>query len=104
MPFQNCLARMFTASAIERDAPAASGVYGLSNPSEWIYIGEADNIQARLREHFEETRRNPRGSLPTGFSFELCSAGNRIARQNRLIVELGPSRNGRQEQRGPARG
>jgi len=99
MPFRNCLARTFKAAAIRREAPASSGVYGLSNAREWIYVGETDNIQARLLEHLEETNTFRTEGLPTGFSFELCPAHDRVARQRRLILELNPACNGRMRRR-----
>lgn len=95
MPFRNYLARTFKAAEIQREAPASSGVYGLSNAREWIYVGETDNIQARLLEHLEETDSFRTEGVPTGFSFELSTAHDRVARQRRLIVELDPVRNGR---------
>lgn len=95
MPFHNRLARTFRAAAIRREAPASSGVYGLSNAREWIYVGETDDIQARLLEHLEETNTSRAAGLATGFSFELCPPHDRVARQRRLIVELEPACNGR---------
>jgi hypothetical protein len=95
MPFRNYRARTFKAAEIWREAPASSGVYGLSNARAWIYVGETDNIQARLLEHLEETDSFPTEGAPTGFSFELSPPDDRVARQRRLIVELDPVRNGR---------
>ena len=95
MPFQDCFAKAFRTAAVRREAPAASGVYGLSNALKWIYVGEADNIQATLLEHLEEVSTLPMENFPTGFSFELCSPELRVARQRRLILELEPACNGR---------
>jgi len=89
VPFANHFARIFTTASVQRHAPAGSGVYGLSNAREWIHGGETDNIQARLLEHLQERKMlAERG--PTGFSFELCPPPSRVARQNRLILELQP--------------
>jgi hypothetical protein len=90
MPFENSIARVFTTVAVQRGAPASSGVYGLSNAREWIYVGETDNIQARLLEHLQEADTAVMGRKPTGFSFEVCHPYDRIARQDRLILELEP--------------
>ena len=90
MPFVNVGARVFKALSVQRDAPPSSGVYGLSNAAGWIYIGESDNIKARLLEHLQGSDPTIHGSNPTGFSFELCHSYNRVARQNQLIVELHP--------------
>ena len=57
MPFENCGARVYKVAAVQRDAPAASGVYGLSNAREWIYIAETGNIQASLLEHLADDER-----------------------------------------------
>lgn len=90
MPFVNFVARVFKAASVERDAPPTSGVYGLSNASGWIYIGESDNIKARLLEHLQGSDPTIHGTNPTGFSFEVCHSYNRVARQHQLIAELHP--------------
>jgi hypothetical protein len=103
MPFENCNARVFCNVSIERDAPAVSGVYGISNAREWIFVGETDNIKAQLMEHLQESNSYLTERNPTGFAFEICASHNRIARQNRLILELEPICNRRIEQRRPDR-
>ncbi len=90
MPFQEFLPRSFRAMTVQREAPPLSGIYGLSNAREWIYVGEADNIQAALLAHLTETGTLLAGRLPTGFSFEVCPRESRQARQRRLIQELKP--------------
>ena len=102
MPFRNCLARTFKAAAIRREAPASSGVYGLSNAREWIYVGETDNIQARLLEHLEETNTFRTEALRTGFrsqkrDFWNVSAGaakitNHVAAFGQLVTWEGKRR------------
>lgn len=90
MPFDRFTPRSLTAVSIRANAPAASGIYGLSNASEWIYIGETDNIQASL---LNDLRQGDSALLkrgPTGFVFELCDPAGRLARQNRLVVEYAP--------------
>ena len=44
MPFENCFGRVFTAVTIEREAPEASGVYGISNSRRWLYIAETEKF------------------------------------------------------------
>ena len=39
MPFTQHIPRVFTATGVRMYAPMASGVYGISNAREWIYIG-----------------------------------------------------------------
>jgi hypothetical protein len=94
MPFLNRFARAFKAAAIRRDAPSCSGVYGLSNAREWIYVGETDDIRARLLEHLGETNTFVARGAPTGFSFEISPPGERVGRQRQIILELGPAGNG----------
>ena len=95
MPFERILPRSFNPSSVRNFAPAASGVYGLSNSREWIYIGESDNIQAALFEHLS----NPDSELmrrgPKGFVLESCDRTTRLARQERLIAEYRPLHNQR---------
>jgi hypothetical protein len=90
LPFQNYVASTFSELLIERFAPPSAGVYGLSNAREWIFIGEAENIKAALLAHLQTTNRAIADRSPTGFTFEVCSAHARFARQDRLIQELGP--------------
>ena len=92
MPFENHGSRSFTAISIQKNAPSASGVYGLSNAREWIYIAETDDIQAALQSHLHD-----RGPLtthqPSGFTFELSGAAHRVGRRDRLVEELHPAAN-----------
>ncbi len=90
MPFSGHMSRSFLASAVRMHAPAASGVYGLSNAGEWIYIGETDNIQAALLGHLQEMNTVLRKRRPTGFVFEICERAKRPDRQDRLVLEYEP--------------
>jgi hypothetical protein len=92
MPFENCFGRVFTAGTIEREAPEASGVYGISNSRRWLYIDETENIRASLMEYLADSAANSQHQ-PAGFSFELSPAYNRTARRDRLIAELTPLQN-----------
>lgn len=67
MSFAECAARLFRAVSIRKNAPESSGVYGLSNGREWVFIGEASNIRARLMEHLEEADTMLANRKPTGF-------------------------------------
>ena len=93
MPFINQLTFAFTALSVRKNAPALSGVYGLSSVREWIYVGHADNIQDALLRHLMEALASGKDAQPTGFTFELCSLEVRVARQDRLVRELEPVRN-----------
>ncbi|MEP7362061.1 MAG: hypothetical protein ABI972_02315 [Acidobacteriota bacterium] len=93
MPFDQKFPRSFLAGAVREFAPQQSGVYGISNASEWIFIGETDDIQATLFGHLQETGTNLERRHPTGFVFELCGRAGRTNRQDRLIREYEPTCN-----------
>ena len=48
MPFDQLIPRPFTSTAVLMYVPVVSGIYGISNAREWIYIGVADNLQGAL--------------------------------------------------------
>lgn len=93
MPFDPPFPRTFTAPSVREHAPVASGVYGISNAGEWIYIGESDNIQAALLLHVQELDTVLLKRHPTGFVFELCDRAGRPNRQDRLVQEYEPTCN-----------
>jgi hypothetical protein len=90
MPFENSLAHAFTPTSIRNHAPAESGVYGISNAREWIYIGATDNIQGELLAHLQETGTALLTRQPKGFVYELCTSAARMGRHDRLVTEYGP--------------
>ena len=90
MPFANHGNRSFTMISIDKNVPAASGVYGLSNASQWIYVGESSNIHAELFRHLQHPNTFLRGHSPSGFTYELSSEEHRVERRNQLVFELDP--------------
>ena len=90
MPFERCTPLSFTSFSVRANAPAASGLYGVSNAREWLYIGETDNIQASLLHDLRGGDSQLSERHPTGFVFELCERAGRLARQDRLIWEYEP--------------
>lgn len=90
MPFEQYIPRPFTLGDVRAFAPAASGVYGVSNAREWIYIGTSDDIQASLLRHMSESATSLMKRKPTGFVFEVCKPVHCVARQNRLVLEYEP--------------
>jgi hypothetical protein len=98
MSFQHFIPRTLSAVGIRAYAPQASGIYGISNANEWIYIGEAENIQLALLDHLEEIDTSIMQRHPTGFVFEVCDPGERARRQDRLVNEYDPTCNRRVEQ------
>ena len=95
MPFARHSGYSFTAFSVRQNAPASSGIYGLSNAQGWIYIRAVDDIRAALLDHLDE--RNPTRDFRsvTGFTFELCDTAGRSQRCSRLIEELRPLIRGR---------
>jgi hypothetical protein len=93
MAFTNQVTLAFTAMSVRKNAPAQSGVYGLSCARAWIYVGHTDNIQDALMQHLMETLPAGESEQPTGFTFELCALEARVAQQDRLVRELEPVRN-----------
>ena len=90
MPFDQFIPTPFIARAVQTHAPVASGVYGISNAREWIYIGETGNIQGALFHHLQELDTWLMKRQPTGFVFEICDEARRSARQDRLVLEYEP--------------
>lgn len=81
-------------ASIINNTPSASGVYAIWRPNQWIYVGETNDLQRRLLEHFDGGNHRITQASPTGFGFELVSGdAARINRQNALILELKPSAN-----------
>jgi len=93
MPFNQLIPRPLNLAAVRTYAPAASGVYGISNANQWIYIGETDNVQGTLLAHLKEHDTPLMKCLPTGFVFEVCDRAGRPARQHRLVHEYDPTCN-----------
>jgi hypothetical protein len=90
VPFENHGNRAFTMISVDKNAPAASGVYGLSDARQWIYVGQTNNIQAELFKLLQSPNAFLAQHAPSGFTFELSPAEHRRERQNRLVFELEP--------------
>jgi predicted GIY-YIG superfamily endonuclease len=90
MPWKNVRSFLYNASSVRQNAPAASGVYGIFTPHEWIYIGESQDLQARLLQHLNGDNPCIGTSGATSFSFELVPAQQRAVRQSALVLEYRP--------------
>jgi hypothetical protein len=86
--------RSFTSAGIQEYAPQAPGVYGITNASEWIYIGASDNVQSSLMRHAGERGTPIAERSPLGFVFESCVPGQLATRLARLVLEYKPVCNG----------
>ena len=90
MPFANHGNRSFTIISVDKNVPEASGVYGLSNASQWIYVGETANIHAELFKHLRHPSTFLKGHSPSGFTYELSSQEHRVQRRDQHVLELTP--------------
>jgi len=90
VPFAQLTPRPFTSGGVETYAPAASGVYGISNALEWIFIGHTNDIRGSLLNHLQDVDASLMQKQPAGFVYEVCDAANRAARHDRLIREYEP--------------
>jgi predicted GIY-YIG superfamily endonuclease len=95
MPFNHPTPYSLTMMMIYAQAPTVSGIYGISNAREWIYIGETDNIRRALLAHLQDSGATVMQRQPTGFVFESCDQVSRPARQDRLVQEYEPTCNRR---------
>ena len=97
MPFENCVAHAFTSNSISAHAPSASGVYGITNAREWIYIGVTDDIRNMLLSYLRERGSPVMDRKPSGFVYEVRDTWERTTRQSRLVMEYEPfcNRHGR---------
>jgi hypothetical protein len=90
MPFEHRTPRPLTANGVQTYAPSVSGVYGISNAYEWIYIGQSGDIRTALLTHLREDA----GTLATrgyvGFVYERCDEAYRSERQGQLAIEYAP--------------
>jgi hypothetical protein len=88
--FKNCYrGYKLNRESIILNAPEASGIYGLFNAL-WIFVGEADNLRARLLQHLSEEDPLIRAYQPSGFAFELVSPQGRHQRMHQAIREVEP--------------
>ena len=70
--------------------PPVPGVYALCLGREFIYIGDTENLQRKLLDHLDEKSECISRMNPDTFSFEPVPDPERVARRNRLILELNP--------------
>lgn len=84
------LARRLPIDMQER-VPTASGVYAIYYRDRLVYIGSADKMRGRLREHRASVRsagRIDRGEV--AYIFILCSRHASLAIESRLIAHYAP--------------
>jgi len=76
-------------SSIKANAPPSSGVYALYG-AVWIYIGESNDIQRNLLEHWKGNNAWITRAIPTTFAFEVCNLSERVRRQAALVARFQP--------------
>jgi excinuclease UvrABC nuclease subunit len=84
---------VWSRASIIANAPNSSGVYVIWNKDRWIYVGETNDLQRRLLEHFDTAGTCILRNMPGGFGVELVSSQARVQRQNVLIGQLRPACN-----------
>src|SRR5438046_167627 len=99
MPFTGFRRYSFSLPSIQQNAPPASGVYGISNASEWIFVGSSDDLRSALLHHLSVSGSPVLSRAPTGFMFEPCESARCAARRDVLISELRPFCNSRGPQK-----
>jgi excinuclease UvrABC nuclease subunit len=82
----------FDSRGIDGNAPAASGVYVLCDPNGYyVYVGQSENVQQRLREHLNDPRDCAKAHGATLFAVELYEdEDERIRRRKELISNYAP--------------
>jgi|GEM_PF-6822851 hypothetical protein len=89
MPLLNPDSHPWSLVSIRAHAPAGSGIYAIF-AEHWIYVGQGDDIQARLLSHFWGKQPCIRQHRPLGFTFELVPYMERTLRLAQLREELKP--------------
>ena len=91
MPFAQAVPRPFHERGIWSFAPAAPGVFGLSNAKGWIHVAETGDIRSALLDCLNGQDTGLLAHAPTGFVFEQCSVEVRKQRRLQLTMEYRPS-------------
>jgi hypothetical protein len=86
VPWQNGQYYLFSKLLILNAAPSESGVFGLYNLHNNVFIAESANIRAALLRLYENMQRFGY-EAPAGFTFELCKPHSRAARVKELLAE-----------------
>jgi hypothetical protein len=90
MAFAQPIPRPFNERGIWNYAPAESGVFGITNSREWVYVGASADIRATLLQLENGGDAQLSGALATGFVFEACDSELRNGRQEQLQAEYNP--------------
>jgi hypothetical protein len=95
MPFANPTGEAFTLACVEKNAPAASGVYVLYSTGgfTWkvIYVGESEDIRKSLLGHLGGDNPCIFNQKPAAYMYELIDPCPRALRRKELAMEYDPT-------------
>ena len=80
-------------TSVLRHAPEESGVYGLCNADQWIYIGHSSSVRKALLEYLRGQMPYVLQWQPKHFMFEVLPYKLRISRQKVLVTHYQPTCN-----------
>ena len=80
-------------TSVLRNAPEESGVYGLCNADQWVYIGHSSSVRKALLEYLRGQMPYVLQWQPKHFMFEVLPYRQRILRQKALVAHYQPTCN-----------
>jgi hypothetical protein len=80
-------------TSVLRNAPEESGVYGLCNADQWVYIGHSSSVRKALLEYLRGQMPYVLQWQPKHFMFEVLPYKQRISRQKVLAAHYQPTCN-----------
>ena len=89
MPWLNESYFELTADEVAR-APDDSGIVGLKNLGEWVYIASSNSIRRALKDFLEGSMPWISQQHPVQFSYELAEGRQRAFRCSELTAEYRP--------------
>lgn len=90
VPWSNPDSYPFSRASVDLSAPEESGIYVLRSETTWVYIGEAENIRARLIQHLSGDTACLSVFPRLTFSYELIIPATRAWRHEELVREFRP--------------
>jgi len=80
-------------TSVLRNAPEVSGIYGLCNGDQWVYIGHTSSLRKALLEYLRGQMPYVLQWQPRHFMFEVLPYKERISRQKALVAHYQPTCN-----------
>ena len=91
--WDNAVSYPLNRTGVLHHAPETSGVYGLRQAHQWVYIGQSPNIRKALLKYLAGQMPYVLQAQPNLFVFELCAPRQRAVRQRELTQRYHPSCN-----------